>query len=99
MALETSEAEMLAKALAGIEAQYPTQIDPRVLAWLNLAGVAGMIYGTRIFAYRMRKENEREERRQAPPPPPQADMAATLIQQPNGGNIAPFPDIFTTSNN
>lgn len=69
MALDPVEAENLAKALAELERHYPTSIDPRVMAWINFAGVAGMIYGPRVFAFQMRKSNEREEKRQRPVEP------------------------------
>lgn len=111
IALDKNEAEMLAKALVELEAQYPTQVDPRVLAWLNLAGVAGMIYGSRVFAYRMRKENEKAEKEQERP---SGDVAA-MIQRPNASStksslrtstgampsdsVVDYPDAFQPSKN
>lgn len=99
LVLADQEAEALAKALVEIERLYPAQIDPRVLAWINLVGTAGMIYGTRIFAIQARYASEREARRNSeqggeiitftpPPATPPAPMGPVV-----------FPDTFHTSQN
>lgn len=92
VALDPAEADQLAKALADLEAQYPTQIDPRVMAWLNFAGVAGLIVAPRVFAYRMRAAQERQQRRQnrpETPPAPITSMEALSSQ------VADFPPFST----
>jgi hypothetical protein len=98
--LADSEAEALAKALVEIERLYPTQIDPRVLAWVNLVGTAGMIYGTRVFAIQARYASEREAKRNA-----EAGAGAGEVVQFNPPAVVPvvmpttFPDSFHTSQN
>jgi hypothetical protein len=54
LVLDESEAKALADASAKVAAHYNHTIDPRTMAWVNLAMVAGGIYGTRIFAIRAR---------------------------------------------
>jgi hypothetical protein len=36
-------------------------IDPKTLAWVNLATCAGMIYGPRVFLYNKRVKDERKK--------------------------------------
>jgi len=66
--LDKSEADLLGKALIQVEQQFPTQIDPRMIALLNLAGALGMVYGPRVVAIRMRVKEEAKERK------PKADV-------------------------
>lgn len=54
---------MLGRALIQLEQQFPTKIDPRVVAAVNLAGALGMVYGPRIVAIRMRLADERKSKR------------------------------------
>lgn len=68
--IEEGEAAQLGKALIEVERQYPTRIDPRALAWINLLGVAGAIYGPRILAsladIKARRDAARAGQRPAP---------------------------------
>lgn len=59
--MEPSEALQMANALKGVADQYDVKPTEKSLAWINLATAASMVYGTRIFAYRMRKMGERAE--------------------------------------
>lgn len=102
LVLADQEAEALAKALVEIERLYPAQIDPRVLAWVNLIGTAGMIYGTRVFAIQARYASEREAKRKGEqggeiltftPPHPTGP-----VEMPSVGPLI-FPDTFHTSQN
>jgi hypothetical protein len=52
--LTEAEAHSLAGAVQKVNEQYQTMLNPRALAWLQLAMVAGSIYGTRIYAVRAR---------------------------------------------
>lgn len=98
LVLADQEAEALAKALVEIERLYPAQIDPRVLAWVNLVGTAGMIYGTRIFAIQARYASEREAKRNA-----EQGGEIVTFNPPTIVPTAPispvFPDTFHTSQN
>ncbi len=70
LALETDEAEKLAKAIEDLAKFYPVAIDPKKLAWANLGITAAQIYGLRIMAYRLRVQNEKASRPQQPKPAP-----------------------------
>lgn len=78
LAIDENEAKTFAKALVDLEAAFPTQIDPRMLAVVNFAGVAAMIYGPRIFAIRMRADIERKARRASALPEPTAETGFTM---------------------
>lgn len=69
LALEKDESKMLADAIGEVAKHYPMTIDPKTLAWVNLATCAGMIYGPRVFLYNKRVSNERKK--QAPIDPAQ----------------------------
>lgn len=58
LVLSEGECTAYADAIKNVSAQYNHNIDPRVMAWGNLALVAGGIYGTRIFAIRNRMKAE-----------------------------------------
>lgn len=80
--ISDGESKSLAVAILEIEKQYPTKIDPRALAWMNLAGVLGAVYGTRLFAMRM----EASARKRGASPPP-----AGVTAQPYQHQSAPPP--------
>lgn len=63
LALEKDESKLLADAVAEVALHYPMTIDPKVLAWSNLAMCAGMVYGPRVFLYNTRKSKERQKER------------------------------------
>lgn len=65
--IDKSEAEILGKGLLELERQFPTQIDPRLLAALNMAAAMGMVYGPRIVAIRVRLKKEAMEKRPKAP--------------------------------
>ena len=54
MQLASEEAEQLAIAIQKVNEQYDTVMNPKVMAWAQLALVAGSIYGTRIYTIRAR---------------------------------------------
>lgn len=83
--LSKPEADGLADALIRIEREYPTTVDPRVLAWVNLAIVGGMIYGTRIVAVRERLKSERAAKRRPDAPPPPAIINPATQAKPADG--------------
>jgi hypothetical protein len=58
LALDDGESKALADAAQKVAAHYDHSMDPKTLAWVNLAMVAGGIYGTRIFAIRARLKKD-----------------------------------------
>jgi hypothetical protein len=81
--LEISEAESekLTKALAGVNSFYASSIDPKMLAWVELAGVAGAIYGPRAMAFMVRRKMEVAEK-QRPRVSPLAGVQPTQAAAP-----------------
>lgn len=65
--LEKQEAEKMAAALKGVADQYDVKPTEKTLAWTNLITTSAMIYGTRVFAFRLRKKAEKD----AGPPKPE----------------------------
>ncbi len=57
--IDNEEAAMLSQAVTEVAAHYSVAIDPKVMAWIGFAGVAGAIYGPRIGAYKLRKSIEK----------------------------------------
>ncbi|RPJ42578.1 MAG: hypothetical protein EHM21_12615 [Chloroflexi bacterium] len=69
--LSEQEAARLADAIARVQAEFPeTKLPPRVIVLMNLAGVAGAIYGQRIVAVRLRHLAEAHQAGPAPGPAP-----------------------------
>lgn len=58
LTLDQAEAKEFADAIAEVGRHYAVTFDPKKVAIFNLAITAGKIYGTRIMAYRMRKDSE-----------------------------------------
>jgi hypothetical protein len=54
--LAEEEGKALAQAVGKVNDQYNSNLSPKVLAWMQLAMVAGSIYGTRIYAIRARQQ-------------------------------------------
>lgn len=86
-ALSDGEAKSLAQAIIELERQYPTQIDPRALAWINLFGVAGAIYGTRLFAMRMEGMARRAARPERSAPAPQSAPPPSATPGPHPADV------------
>ena len=62
LALDKTEAAEIAKAADAVAQHYDVTASAKTLAWTNLLMVVGAAYGTRIFAIRIRRENERKKR-------------------------------------
>jgi hypothetical protein len=84
--VDKDECEKLAEAIAGVSKYYVTAFDPKRVAWLNLAVIAGGIYGTRIFAYRNRKELEKRFQPIAPKATPKPTVVSAGSQQAQRSN-------------
>ncbi len=55
------EANKLGAAMADVSRQYNVKATEKTLAWTHLATTCAMVYGTRVFAYKMRKDMEKKE--------------------------------------
>lgn len=67
LGIDTKEADRLASAIKGVADQYDVKPSEKSLAWTNLATAAAMVYGTRMFAFKVRKDMERAEKKNQPP--------------------------------
>lgn len=76
--IEPAEAEKMASAVKGVLDQYDIKPSEKSLAWTNLATASAMVYGTRVFAYRMRKTTERPAK--AAPAAPGQVHRPTIVQ-------------------
>jgi hypothetical protein len=65
LTLEESEAKQIAQATAKVAEQYELVADPKTIAWAQLVTTVATVYGTRIFAFRMRKAAEHQKSRGA----------------------------------
>lgn len=96
--LDEGEAKELTAALAEVNSFYSQAVDPKVIAWMGLIGVAGKIYGPRVGAFMLRRKIEaatkapriaplagNQPRQSAPTPTPQPTRQAT----PTGSAIPP----------
>ena len=84
--LSDEEAKRLAEAIARVQQEFPeTKMPPKVMVLLNLAGVAGAIYGQRIVAVRLRHLAEASGPAPGPGPGPgprQAPAPAPAAPEP-----------------
>jgi len=63
--LSENESEELAKGIANVSRHYDVAASAKTVDIMNLAMVAGMIYGSRIMAMRNRKATEKKAAREA----------------------------------
>lgn len=69
--LTADEANELAKAMAGVQAQYDVSLDPKTEAWLNLATVAGAMYVPRVLVtMHLVRETKKAQPKEPPPEKP-----------------------------
>lgn len=66
LTLSPDESKELAKAVAEVQSHYDTVIDPKTMAWVQLAMVAGSVYGPRMIAFNIRKKREKTIKKPAP---------------------------------
>lgn len=72
MEISEEESKKLTAALAGVNSFYAQSVDPKMLAWVELVGVAGAIYGPRAMAFMLRRKMEQEAK-----PPKAGPLAGT----------------------
>ncbi len=57
--LADGEAKDLTAALGEVSNFYNQVVDPKIIAWMGLIGVAGKIYGPRVGAFMLRRQFEK----------------------------------------
>lgn len=82
--LADEEAKKLSHAIGRVAALYDIRASEQTIAWTNLVVCMGGIYGTRAFAYSLRKKTESESKGAAANP--------SQATRTNGapGNVYPF---------
>ena len=60
MVLDKTESDLLANATVELGKQYDVQLDPKMQAAVALIGAAGLVYGPRVIAIKVRKAGERK---------------------------------------
>lgn len=102
-ALSHEDAAKLASALVAVNSHYANVINPKVVAWVNLASIGAGIYGPRVLAFGIRKRMERQAVRpritapvmaNVPRGTPANDAPAPTAQRPRGE--APRPAMSPT---
>jgi len=81
--LDREESKLLAESLADVSSFYSQVVDPKIVAWVGLLGVAGKIYGPRIGAFALRMKMEKAGR------PPRANLS--VVPQKPAAQSAPAP--------
>lgn len=61
IAIDREQAAVLASAASEVMQHYDFGMNAEQQAWINLMMVAGSIYGSKVFAYKIRKSQEAEE--------------------------------------
>lgn len=61
IAIDREQAEVLASAASEVMQYYDFGMNAEQQAWVNLMMVAGSIYGSMVFTYKIRKSQETEE--------------------------------------
>ena len=56
LALDSDESRQIAESAAEVARHYNVNVDPKVAAWIALAGTVGSIYGAKIAAIRINRE-------------------------------------------
>lgn len=64
LALTEKESSQLSDAIARVASYYDLAASEKTLAWINLAVIAGGIYGTRAFAYHLRIKADADSKKQ-----------------------------------
>lgn len=59
LALDPREADEMAKAAANVARHYDVSASVKTLDWVNLATTCATVYGTRIYAARLRMKEEK----------------------------------------
>ena len=88
LAIDNSEATMLAGAINNVARHYDMGATQKQLDWTNLFMAVGMIYGTRFVAIRAKRKEEPIQPSPMPQTPPRnANGDASYMQQPKSRKI------------
>lgn len=96
--LNPEEAKQYGDAIRNVSAQYDHRIDPKTMAWVQLALVTGTIYGGRIVLYYKRRAAEEKQQNGGNPPrpfavpnppKPKAEQSRTEPERPVNGATNP----------
>lgn len=96
LALKEDEAKDLTEALAGVNQFYSQVVDPKIIAWMGLIGVAGKIYAPRIGAIILRNKMKPQPHRVAPLRSVPQPAAPSAQAQPATQPQAPAADLKST---
>lgn len=83
LVISKDEATKLAEALRNLMQYYSITPDPRVMAWLQLIGVAAVIYGPRAVLMSQRARAARAQRERGAVPPSMSVVNPTEAPQAN----------------
>lgn len=61
IAIDREQAAVLASAASEVMQHYDFGMNAEQQAWINLMMVAGSIYGSKVFAYKIRKSQETDD--------------------------------------
>lgn len=90
LALDPTEAKTLSDGIMEVQRHYPIAIDPKTMAWVNLAVIAGSIYIPRVIVIRNESKARGPARVQSIRPEP-------LTSKPNGAPAPPIQPITNPS--
>lgn len=90
--LDKTEAELLAKNIAAVNAHYGKVIDPKIMAWTGLIMACGTVYAPRVAAIRLRMSMEPKapKPQRNSPPLRSVPTQAPSVQMPFPPNINPL---------
>lgn len=91
LALAQPECAELAKALDTVNGFYNVEVAEKTVAWLNLAMVAGVIYGTRVVAIRERRKGDKAK--------PVNEPASTATREEPQMQADPYATAFSSTLN
>lgn len=75
LALDPSECKALAMGISDVALHYPHSVmDPKTVAWGNLAVIAMGTYGTRAFAIMNDRKKDQKQRQSTQQQPPSANV-------------------------
>lgn len=80
--LTESDADKIALSIERVRAFYPTNFNPKLMAWLNMGTTLSGIYGIQFMAVRNRFRREASKARLVTMPPPPSPQPAATAQQP-----------------
>lgn len=86
LSIDKAEANALATSIANVSRHYDIVATQKTMDWSNLFMALGMVYGTRMYAIRARRQ---QARRSAPQPvQPQNSAQAGTVDIPGVGRVA-----------